>query len=398
MSGKEKNVLYLFDKDMRLLKKRVYSQSIGHKLTKLRIGGRDFLIIKNRYRKQINFINIDLDIVKQENTLFGDFFIKDVDLDGNDELIYFNDLNNRFFIQRGDFKNEIGYDIYSPVTNPNNVISTKKNGNEDPDIGLQYGNKFYVLSYYKDPYFILQYPFYVLSYLLYFIFFRFVDRIQKRRHESKYEQERELARLQIQTIKNQTDPHFIFNALNSIGAAIYRNDKETAYNFLNNFSSLIRASIINSDKIQVTLQEELDFIENYLQLEKLRFKDKFDYEIRIDDNVNKRAMVPRMVLQSYVENSIKHGFMHSYRKGFLKIMISGQKGFLEIIIDDNGIGRKKAKEYARFSTGKGLEIMNRIYELYEKLHDIHISQEIEDKHDSKGNAAGTKTIIKIQQI
>jgi len=202
--------------------------------------------------------------------------------------------------------------------------------------------------------------------------FYLVQKTQKKRIEQKYANERELTKLQIQTIKNQSDPHFIFNALNAISS-----------------------SILKEDKIQISLEEEVEFIQNYLKLEKLRFKEKFNYKISINKHIDQKQNVPRMVIQSYIENAIKHGLMHKENNGLLEIAIKNSNKHLEIIIDDNGVGREKSKEFSGFSTGKGLQIMNRVYELYDKLHNVKITQTIEDKVDNDGNALGTRVRVKI---
>ncbi len=145
--------------------------------------------------------------------------------------------------------------------------------------------------------------------------------------------------------------------------------------------------------------EELDFTENYLMLEKIRFKDKFEYRINISENVNKDQSIPKMIIQIYVENAIKHGLKHKEKDGLLKIDVSYNKRGrllpLKIIIEDNGIGREKAAELKTFGTGHGMKIMKTIGELYFKLYKIEIKQKVEDLFDEKGNAVGTRVVVEI---
>ena len=388
--------LQLYDNQLvKIEEKKRKDASMRNRLEKVHTGNSDVILLKNDKLKQVEVIDFNLNAVKIYKPPSMNFYVNDVNSDGNDEIIYWNKNRDKLSIARGDFSHPVEYRIPESVGINYENYSVRLNGENAPQFSAQRGNKAYLLNYYQNPYYWLKYPFYFSLYAVFAILFYLVQKTQKKRIEQKYAQERELTKLQIQTIKNQTDPHFIFNALNSISSTIYREDKDTAYDFLNNFSVLIRAAIINSDKIQISLQEEIEFIENYLKLEKLRFKDKFDYTIDIDRQVDRKTNIPRMVMQSYIENAIKHGIMHAKNKCVLKITVKNENKHLNIIIEDNGIGREKAKEYAGFSTGKGLQIMSRIYELYDKLHQVKITQTIEDKKDKEGNALGTRVKVEI---
>jgi LytS/YehU family sensor histidine kinase len=191
------------------------------------------------------------------------------------------------------------------------------------------------------------------------------------------------------------DPHFTFNALNSISSVIYKENKEKAYRYFTKFSKLIRSSLEVSDKISRTLEEEIDFTRNYLDLEKIRFKENFIYKITIDEKVNMQMTVPKMIIQNYTENAVKHGLKHleKDRRLFIDLFMAGDH--LIINVEDNGIGREQAARKKEISTGKGMAIMNTIYDLYYKLYKIRIEQKIEDLYDASGNATGTRIIISI---
>jgi len=194
------------------------------------------------------------------------------------------------------------------------------------------------------------------------------------------------------------DPHFTFNALNTISSVIYKEDKEKAYRYFTKFSKLVRSSLEVSDKITRSLEDEVDFTKNYLDLEKIRFRDQFEYSIHMDKTVNKETMVPKMILHNYAENAVKHGLKHKEEDRCLEIEIFLQDHILNISIKDNGVGRKQAKVLNEFSTGKGLKIMNNIYDLYFKLYKVRIKQEIEDLTDAAGNIKGTRVVLKIPLI
>jgi len=396
LKGKEYAKLSLLDDKLKLIKERKLDKNFAkyYRLIKPKIANTELLWLTNYKLNQVELLDFDLQAKKKFKSSAA-FTIRDIDLDGNDEILYWNVNHDKLSIARSDFSHPVEYSIPESMGNNYMNYCFRLNGKKALQFAIQRGNKAYLLNYQKNSFYLLKYPFYIVVYFVFVLFFYLIQKVQKKRIEQKYATERELIKLQIQTIKNQTDPHFIFNALNAISSAIYREDKDTAYDFLNDFSSLIRATIINSDKIQISLQEEIEFIENYLRLEKLRFKEKFDYKINIDEQVDINLNVPRMVLQSYIENAIKHGIMHADYKCLLEISLKNKNSHLEIIIDDNGVGREKAKKYAGFSMGKGLQIMNRIYELYDKLHQVKIIQTIEDKKDKDGKALGTRVRIEI---
>jgi ligand-binding sensor domain-containing protein/two-component sensor histidine kinase len=219
--------------------------------------------------------------------------------------------------------------------------------------------------------------------------------INRKRQKMKEETERQISELQLKTIRSQMDPHFTFNALNTISSVIYKENKEKAYRYFTKFAKLVRSSLEVSDKISRTLQEEIDFTLNYLDLEKIRFQKEFDFELVMDPGVNQDILVPKMIIQNYVENAVKHGLKHKNKNRYLTISISDQAKILKIIIEDNGVGRKIASEKEQFSTGKGLRIMQNIYDLYFKLYHKRILQTIEDLYTPDGKPAGTRVILEI---
>lgn len=214
----------------------------------------------------------------------------------------------------------------------------------------------------------------------------------------KREFEQKKNALQILTLKNQLNPHFIFNALNSIGSSILKEKKTKAYDLLTNFSDLIRSSLDQSDKISVTLKQELEFVNNYLVLEKNRFRDIFDYRINIAKDVDKKAKIPRMAIQVFVENAIKHGLRYKENDGLLKIDIEQKELNVHITISDNGIGRKKAGTMPSSSTGRGLAIIREMFKIYEQLHNIQIGYDIHDKYSKDGSPEGTEVQLTIPII
>ena len=216
----------------------------------------------------------------------------------------------------------------------------------------------------------------------------------------KMQLEKELQQSILTSIKSQMNPHFLFNALNTVQSYIYTNEKENATKYLGKFSELTRMILEMSNKPSVTIATEIKALQLYLDLEKQRFEEKLNYEFNCDRNINaETSYIPSMLIQPYIENAIKHGLMHSKNKWLLSINFTKvEKGIL-VVIEDNGIGRKKSIEFQKhknlkhqsFSTTankKRLEILNQGF-------NNNISVEIIDKEDVFGHSLGTKVLLNI---
>ncbi|MFZ9954864.1 MAG: histidine kinase [Flavobacteriales bacterium] len=151
--------------------------------------------------------------------------------------------------------------------------------------------------------------------------------------------------LALKSLRSQMNPHFIFNALNSVNSFISSNDQRTANKYLADFSKLMRAVLENSEKDFVPLNEEIEVLSLYVKLEHHRFNNKFDYEIEVDPSlVVDSYKVPPMLIQPYLENAVWHGLRYKEEKGFLKVNISANNNAVVVLIEDNGIGRTKSQE------------------------------------------------------
>ncbi len=206
--------------------------------------------------------------------------------------------------------------------------------------------------------------------------------------------------LALKSLRSQMNPHFIFNALNSVNNFIAKSDERSANRYLSDFSTLMRAVLENSDEDFIPLSKELELLELYTKLEHSRFSDKFDYEIIVDEGIDIDAFqIPPMLLQPYIENAIWHGLRYREDKGFLKIELRQKdKRALEISIIDNGIGRKKSaalktqNQKKQKSKGMGnikkrIEILN---DMYKDKVDVYIS-------DLETNGTGTKVLFTIKR-
>ncbi len=254
--------------------------------------------------------------------------------------------------------------------------------------------------------------------LLGFIIFRYIilkQKNQAHRHEivkqelnlqklaserTKSELQQKATELEMQALRAQMNPHFIFNSLNSINRFILQNNKAQASEYLTKFSKLVRLILQNSQHPLIPLENELEALQLYLELEALRFDHHFDYKITIDQELDVSAIkVPPLIIQPYAENAIWHGLMYKEEKGKLEIKLYEEDGLLCCSIADDGIGRKKATELKSKSaaTHKSLGMQltaSRIAMMNEK-EQPHSQINITDLVLADGIAGGTEVVLKI---
>lgn len=218
----------------------------------------------------------------------------------------------------------------------------------------------------------------------------------KRRNEV----ERRLVESQLQALRSQMNPHFIFNSLNSILHFITTNDPETAHIYLSKFSKLIRAILENSRSEFISLEEEVRVLGLYLELEALRFDNQFSYEIVIDPDIDLQAQqIPPMLLQPHVENAIKHGLIHTVPDGRLEVRIRRQGDIIICSVTDNGIGRERAQALKQRSLYKhvsqGIALTKDRIAILNSIHSEHYGVEINDLTDDSGISSGTRVDIRV---
>nr|WP_302476786.1 histidine kinase [Winogradskyella undariae] len=219
----------------------------------------------------------------------------------------------------------------------------------------------------------------------------------------KYIKQQRLANnlLALKSLRSQMNPHFIFNALNSVNTFIATNDERTANKYLTDFSQLMRAVLENSEEDFIPLKKEIELLNLYTKLEHFRFQDKFDYAIEIDEAINvDEFQIPPMLLQPYIENAVWHGLRYKTEKGHLKIQILPKsKDEITITIADDGIGRLRSKalktEHQKKQNSKGMNNIKKrvaiLNEMYKDKVDVTIGdfQELED--------AGTKVVVTLKK-
>ncbi|MFD2588486.1 histidine kinase [Croceitalea marina] len=206
--------------------------------------------------------------------------------------------------------------------------------------------------------------------------------------------------LALKSLRSQMNPHFIFNALNSVNNYIAKSDERNANRFLSDFSVLMRTVLENSEEDFIPLAKELELLELYVKLEHSRFPDKFDYEVNIEKDIDINSFdIPPMLLQPYIENAIWHGLRYKEEKGFLKINVAQLTNeLLQIEILDNGIGRKKSAalktENQKKQKSKGMGNIRKRIAILNDMYKNKVAVSISDLQEDK---TGTKVILKLKK-
>lgn len=166
-----------------------------------------------------------------------------------------------------------------------------------------------------------------------------------RTRQSAIQRKRKQAEMSQTLLRTQMNPHFIFNAMSVIQSYIYDNDVEKSSEFLVSFSRLIRLILENSPKEFISIETEIEILNKYLETQKLRFEKRFDFEIVCPENlIFEKTLIPPMITQPFVENSIEHGELHSRESGKIIVRFSKNDEMLNVQIEDNGVGRRKSEK------------------------------------------------------
>lgn len=218
--------------------------------------------------------------------------------------------------------------------------------------------------------------------------------------KTKKELQQRALELEMQALRAQMNPHFIFNSLNSINRFILQNNKAQASEYLTKFSRLVRLILQNSQQAMITLESELESLKLYLELEAVRFEYHFQFEVKVYPEIDISAIkVPPLIIQPYAENAIWHGLMHKTEKGHLTINIYEAENLLNCKIIDDGIGRSKASELKSKSASAhksmGMKISADRIALLHKKEELEMYVTITDLVLGDGSPGGTEVLLKI---
>lgn len=327
-------------------------------------------------------------------------------------LDFINSIKNKYryklenfdenWISRDADKRFAEYTQVSPGTYVFRVIACNSSGywnNEGVNITIIIHPAWYQTWWF---YVLLFSVFVILVYLSVNLRMRYV----KHEHDVERQQfnyEKQLYKLKQKSLQLQMNPHVLFNTLNSIQFFVINNDTDNALHYLSKFSQYMRRLLNNSTQSYITLKDELEALETYIEIESLRFGDKFEYKIEVSPNIDEEfTEIPPLILQPYVENAIIHGLMNKKDKGHLIVNISFESDSETIlcIIQDDGVGRERASQIRKESgierkslgmliTKERLNIMNRYTE-------DQYTVDVIDLFDDEGKSKGTRVEVRIR--
>ncbi|MDQ3047908.1 MAG: histidine kinase, partial [Bacteroidota bacterium] len=230
--------------------------------------------------------------------------------------------------------------------------------------------------------------------ILFILSIRYRIRQIKNKEKRKTEMNKKIAQIESQALRAQMNPHFIFNTLSSIQHYISNNNTDSALKYLSKFAKLMRRIMDNSKQQMIPVAEEIGALELYLELEVMRFDNKFHYEIKVDSSIDKNYdRIPSMLIQPYVENAIIHGLLPKSGSGKIAISLHRQDETILCTIEDNGIGREKSKEFKKHRIQQhksmGMSITQERLDILNSSLKSNLNAEIIDLFED-GQPSGTK--------
>ena len=382
--------IYLLDQSGNVVKKRNFK---AHRTYDNQIYANEKLYL---FRHEDEYIISVLDdslndiSVRRFDKSYNYLWDIDIDLDGKTEILIFSWNENSIKVLNSDLSERFDLTYHLQYPGVNYISSRLRDGKFELMVDNQEDLRSYIIS--SNPFFLLKYPSYILLYLVLFLVFRFFYGLWEKQINQRRQLEQDIIQYQLQATMNQLEPHFTFNTLSSIGSTILEEDKQTAYKHFTGLSRLIRKSMDYAYHPTKTLEEELEFIDEYLKLQQFRFPGKFEFRLEVAETINTGMDIPKMLLQTFVENSVKHGIYRLKKEGLIELIINSEKHKTVAIIRDNGIGRKAASSNGS-SSGEGLKILTENIELFNRLYRRNISYSIEDLCDHEGHPDGTEVRV-----
>ena len=208
----------------------------------------------------------------------------------------------------------------------------------------------------------------------------------------RLQREKKQKELQIKAIRLKSIPHFHANVLAGIEYFMMNNEIDDAMKYLKLYSVFTNQTLTELDRPARTIEEEVEYIKTYLELEQLRYGERLQYVVRVSEDVDEKSMIPNMLLHTYCQNAIKHGIANKADGGLIEIDIrkhAENSDFIEVSVKDNGVGREEASRLNHDTTKQGLKILLEQVKLYNQSNEQPITQQVTDLYDDKGKAVGT---------
>jgi LytS/YehU family sensor histidine kinase len=253
----------------------------------------------------------------------------------------------------------------------------------------------YTYRFQKNWLYYLKFPAYLIIYFFSVLFIWLIQNIREKQLHEKFELKNQLKEMEIKYLRMQMDPHFMFNAFTTMALMIKNGDRTEAFDSFMKFTRMLRSNFDFSNHLTRPLSEELQTVKDYLEINKLRFKERLNYEVSVTDDVPVNALIPKMIIQIHVENSLKHGLSQQEKPGVIRIDVVKDGDYLGLSVQDNGIGRKKAATLDRPSTKQGIKMLQALIDRLNAQNKLNITQGYTDLQDDSGNPAGTRVDIKV---
>jgi ligand-binding sensor domain-containing protein len=240
----------------------------------------------------------------------------------------------------------------------------------------------------------------IVACIFLFIYYR-VEQVRTQERQ-RSELQKRIANVELLALRSQMNPHFIFNTMTSIQHYIGNNEPDAALKYLSRFAKLMRAIMENTKQPSITIKDELDTLKLYLELEAMRFNNKFEYNFVVEPTIDANYdEIPSMLIQPYIENAIVHGLLPKAENGKLLIYLTKNDNFIVCTIEDNGIGRERARELNKNRINRhksmGMSITKERLSILNHMNNNNnsVSEEVTDLFDETGNAAGTRVVIRV---
>ena len=369
-----------------LYSQKIDSSSFKTKIARVEIAGRDVEVQDIYYIKyQDNALELGLETIPHIPNVTYKYRIIESSFEGNK-------MTKWFFLNQPSFK----VDTLSPAIYHFEIVGISPNKKQSPSTFIEFK---------------IEYPwwrswwFWGACFITIFGLFYGRERFLKFWADEEQRHHRQVTELELRTLQLQMNPHFVFNALNAVQSFILTRDTISANNYLSKFANLIRLFLDSSRSKYIVLSEEIKLLSLYVEMEMLRFENKFDFHLTVAPEVNRFTDVPTMILQPFIENAINHGLRYKTTKGNLYISFYNQGKYLVCKIEDDGVGRERAKQIQSKSSkgykSQGLKITEERLRTFNMISNSNIRFSIADaiqSLDNKEMDVGTLIEIKFPKF
>lgn len=345
----------------------------------------------------LHLLSPELDLMKiREQKEYANHHWSKLDVDNNDveEHILTSPEFGTVTICEDNFKHPVSFNIRGSRILWISPIISKQEANQ---YLVRTNTGHYYVTYRKNRLWSFRYIYYAGAFVVLYLLLLIIGKVQQMKIKEKLRIEQEIKQLQYSVITSRFTPHYTFNVLNNISSHVYTKENPELYNYFSKFIRQLRYLYDDHNAYTRTLKEEIDFCRDYLDIQKMRFPDKFEYQINLNGQNDYPVQVPKMLLHTFVENAFKHGIRPYDSGGLISIDIETDQQF-HVTITDNGIGRKAAKDYVnnnpQFSSGKGLKMMKELISLMEQGNKESIRIDTNDLMNH-GKSIGTEVKITI---